>query len=47
MGSEDTGQLRIVYELPVGTRYEKTTEVGRRLELARKTIGEENIVVSS
>ena len=39
MGSEDTGELRITYELPVGTRYEKTVEVGRRiLQLARDTI---------
>ena len=48
MGSEDTGELRIMYELPVGTRYEKTTEVGRRLlTLARETIGERNLTVSS
>ena len=39
MGAEDTGELRITYELPVGTRYEKTAAVGRRiLQLARDTI---------
>ncbi len=39
MGAEDTGELRITFELPVGTRYEKTTAVGRRiLELARATV---------
>lgn len=39
MGSEDTGELRISYELPVGTRYEKTVEAGRRiLALAKETV---------
>ena len=39
MGSEDTGELRIGYELPVGTRYENTVAVGRRiLALARETV---------
>jgi HAE1 family hydrophobic/amphiphilic exporter-1 len=48
MGSEDTGELRIVFELPVGTRHEQTALVGRRmLALARQTIGAENIVAIS
>lgn len=48
MGSEDTGELRIVYELPVGTRYEETADVGRRiLALARATIGDQHIISSS
>lgn len=39
MGSEDTGELRITYELPVGTRYENTVAVGRRiLALARDIV---------
>lgn len=39
MAAEDTGELRITYELPVGTRYERTMEVGRRiLALTRETI---------
>ena len=39
MAAEDTGELRITYELPVGTRYENTVEVGRRiLAFARETI---------
>ena len=39
MGAEDTGELRITYELPVGTRYENTVAVGRRiLALARETV---------
>ena len=41
MGSEDTGELRLSYSLPVGTRYEKTVEVGRRiLAFAREVIPE-------
>ena len=48
MGSEDTGELRIAYELPVGTRYEQTAAVGERiLALARETVGDANITVSS
>ena len=48
MGSEDTGELRIAYELPVGTRYEQTAAVGERiLALARETVGDANIKVSS
>ncbi len=48
MASEDTGQLRIMFELPVGTRYEETAKVGRRiLELARETIDAKYLVVSS
>lgn len=39
MGAEDTGELRLTYELPVGTRYEETTVVGRRiLALAKEII---------
>lgn len=44
MGSEDTGELRITYELPVGTRYEKTVAVGRRiLALARDIVPAKDI----
>ncbi len=43
MPSEDTAELRISYELPLGTRYEKTAEVGKRiLEVLKQTIPEEH-----
>lgn len=39
IASEDTGELRITFELPVGTRYENTAAVGRRiLDLVHETI---------
>ncbi len=48
MGTEDTGQLRIQYELPLSTRYEITAETGRRIiEEVKAVIGEENIRVMS
>ncbi len=44
MAAEDTGELRLTYELPVGTRYEKTVEVGRRiLAVVKETIPEHEI----
>ena len=44
MGTEDTGELRLSYSLPVGTRYEETVKVGRRiLALAKKVIPEEEL----
>ncbi len=44
MGSEDTGSLRVSYELPVGTRYERTAETGRRVvALVREVIGDARI----
>ena len=40
MGKEDTGQLSINYQLPLGTRFERTAETGRRiLEVARRVCG--------
>ncbi len=48
MASEDTGELRITYELPVGTRYEKTVEVGRRiLAYTLKTVPENEVLTYS
>ena len=44
MGTEDTGELRLFYSLPVGTRYEETAKVGRRiLALAKKVIPENEL----
>lgn len=44
MASEDTGELRIGYELPVGTRYEETVKAGRKiLALAQSLIPAEEI----
>ncbi|MGN0845028.1 MAG: efflux RND transporter permease subunit [Kiritimatiellia bacterium] len=44
MGAEDTGELRITYQLPLSTRYELTTETGRRmLEVVRRVAGEGKI----
>ena len=44
MGKEDTGQLSISYQLPLGTRFERTAETGRRiLEVARRVCGEGTI----
>ena len=48
MGSEDTGQLQIEYELPLSTRYEVTAETGRRVvEVVKRVVGEKNIRVMS
>ncbi len=48
MGTEDTGELQIQYELPLSTRYEITGEIGRRIvEVAKEIIGEKNITVMS
>lgn len=44
MGKEDTGELTIVYNLPLSTRYEITTETGRRiLEVVKRVAGEDKI----
>lgn len=48
LGTEDTGQLQIQYELPLSTRYEVTTETGRRIvEVVKEIVGEKNITVMS
>ncbi len=48
MGTEDTGQLHIQYELPLSTRYEDTAETGKRIvEAIREIVGEKNIRVMS
>lgn len=44
MGKEDTGELNVTYQLPLSTRYELTTETGRRiLDVVRRVAGPENI----
>ena len=48
MGTEDTGELSIKFELALSTRYEITAETGRRaIQLAKEIIGEDNIKVVS
>ena len=48
MGTEDTGELSIKFELALSTRYEITAETGHRvIQLAKEVIGEENIRVAS
>ncbi len=46
MGTEDTGQLNITFELPLGTRYEKTTEVARRVaDVINDVCGKDKITI--
>lgn len=48
MGTEDTGQIQIQYELALSTRYEITAETGRRIvEIVKEVVGEKNITVMS
>ena len=48
MGKEDTGELNITYELPLGTRFEITGEMGLKIiELIKEIVTEENITVMS
>lgn len=46
MGSEDTGELNITYQLPLSTRYEITTETGRKIiNVINRVCGKENIKI--
>ncbi|MCL1910098.1 MAG: efflux RND transporter permease subunit [Kiritimatiellaeota bacterium] len=46
MAAEDTGEVAITYELPLATRYEVTTEVGRRIiEVVKSIVPEDEIKV--
>ncbi len=49
MPAEDTAELRIVYELPVGTRYENTAALGRRIlkEVVAEEVPADEILVTS
>lgn len=48
MPEEDTGELRVNLQLPVGTRVERTADVCRRaVDAALRIAGPENVVVSS